>query len=134
MALIGVLGVGEGLTPSGDDLLVGVLAGLDLLRDAAPEIASCRRELAHALRPKLRTGTSRLSAQLLEAAIESLYAEPLLRLLEVLATGEDPIEAVPLVLAQGHHSGRDTMRGVILGLEALGNTVTPSSYSPVPNT
>lgn len=118
-ALIGVLGVGVGLTPSGDDLLVGVLAGLDLRREAAPATASLRRRLVRALLPELEGGTSRLSGQLLGAACTGLYAEPLLHLLRALASGEEEAvtQAVPPVLAQGHSSGRDTLRGLLLALD-----------------
>jgi hypothetical protein len=118
--LAALVGVGEGLTPSGDDVLVGVLAGLD----AACEVSGDAADLRERLCAELERGTSRttrLAAQMLDAAAAGLYAEPVLRMLETLALpkpGARVLErAVAALLAVGHRSGADTLRGIVAALE-----------------
>jgi hypothetical protein len=84
-SLVALVGLGTGLTPSGDDILVGVLAGLDFLLDCDPVAASSRRALVASLPIPLESHTPRLSAQMLLAAAEGRYPEPLLALCDGLA-------------------------------------------------
>jgi hypothetical protein len=113
--LAALVGVGEGLTPSGDDVLVGVLAGLDAACEVSGDAAALRQRLG----AELERGTSRttrLAAQMLDAAAAGFYAEPVLRLLETLALpkpGAKALErAAAALLAVGHRSGADTLRGI----------------------
>jgi len=115
-----LVGLGEGLTPSGDDMLVGVLAGLDASREVSDDAAALRTKL----RAELERGTSRttrLAAQMLDAAAAGFYAEPVLGVLETLAApkpGAKALErAVAALLAIGHRSGGDTLRGISAALE-----------------
>ncbi len=113
-ALAGVVGLGEGLTPSADDVVVGVLAGLDLVREAAPEAVGRRRALVEALTPEVLRRTPDLSAQMIRAAAAGHYAEPVLGVLEALA---DPthamlLDALVTLSMMGHRSGLDTLSGV----------------------
>ena len=115
-----LVGLGEGLTPSGDDMLVGVLAGLDASREVSDDAAALRTKL----RAELERGTSRttrLAAQMLDAAAAGFYAEPVLGVLETLAVpkpGAKALErAVAALLAIGHRSGGDTLRGISAALE-----------------
>jgi hypothetical protein len=134
--LVSLVGLGEGLTPSGDDALVGVLAGLDAARDASPGATAARAELCRALRAVLvpagaadvpgaagpaRVGspadaaaTTALSAQMLLAAADGLYAEPVLGVLQALSAPED---AGARLVAMGHRSGVDTLHGIVAALE-----------------
>jgi hypothetical protein len=137
--LVSLVGLGEGLTPSGDDALVGVLAGLDTVRDAWAGAAALRAELCGALvgvlgpggkpgvpgtagptdggagiSPRMAGPTTGLSAQMLTAAADGLYAEPVLGVLEVLA---EPEAAVGCLLAMGHRSGLDTLHGIVAALK-----------------
>jgi hypothetical protein len=115
--LVTLVGLGEGLTPSGDDALVGVLAGLDALADADGDALAERRALAEALEPVTGERTSALSAQMLAAASAGLYAEPVLWMAQSLsgetATAE---EAAKALLGMGHRSGLDTLRGLAAAL------------------
>lgn len=122
--LVRLVGLGEGLTPSGDDAIVGVLAALDAAREASAFAAPLRAELVRALdEPALRRTTT-LAAQLIVAAARGLYAEPVLALLATLADSEAPAgsldQAAAALLAIGHRSGADTLRGIIA---ALGRTL-----------
>ncbi|HVP40141.1 MAG TPA: DUF2877 domain-containing protein [Candidatus Saccharimonadales bacterium] len=114
-----LVGLGEGLTPSGDDALVGVLAGLDLAREAAPAARALRAELAEAL-AAAAPRTARLSAQMLAAAVDGLYAEPVLGLLAALADAGPAAgsveEAAAALAGMGHRSGTDTLWGIAAAL------------------
>lgn len=114
--LIRILGLGKGLTPSGDDALTGLLAGMDLLRDAKESIVAERRELASLLLPELEEGTSVFSASILVAAVEGQYAEPILDLLDEVAREDVTLasldRACAALLAIGHDSGGSILDGV----------------------
>ena len=75
------VGAGPGLTPSGDDVLCGVLLGLRLHPRGSSPLAA---ELWRAVEPRL-TATTSLSAALLREAAEGYAVEPVVRLLERLA-------------------------------------------------
>jgi hypothetical protein len=121
-ALTALVGVGEGLTPSGDDVLVGVLAGLDAAREVSGDAAALRERLCAGLE-RGTSRTTRLAAQMLDAAAAGFYAEPVLGLLETLALprpGAKALErAVADLLAVGHRSGADTLRGIEAALERV---------------
>lgn len=109
-AVLAVLvGVGEGLTPSGDDVIVGALAALDLLGAAAAQ------ERLGAALAGCAVRTTRLAAQGIEAALAGHYPEPVLGVLAALAAA-DPARlgaAAAALLAVGHRSGADTLRGIV---------------------
>jgi hypothetical protein len=115
-----LVGLGVGLTPSGDDVLVGALAALDLVSECSPAAMPLRRELVAALPVPLEARTTRLSAQMLRAAADGLYAEPVLDLLHALAgEGASPahVEHTAAALARlGHRSGRDMLLGIAAAL------------------
>jgi hypothetical protein len=126
--LAALVGVGEGLTPSGDDVLVGVLAGLDAAREVSGDAAALRQRLG----AELERGTSRttrLAAQMLDAATAGFYAEPVLGLLETLALpkpGAKAVQrAVTALFAVGHRSGADTLRGIDAALGRLAGEAPP---------
>jgi hypothetical protein len=125
-----LIGAGPGLTPSGDDVLCGVLLGLHLHpHGSAGQVA----DLWQAVRPRLATTTS-LSAALLREAVEGYAVEPVTRLLECLAAPAAPPrdpgavrEAVGEVLAIGHTSGADLLGGLAGCLEALTAAAAPTA-------
>lgn len=110
-----LVGAGAGLTPSGDDVLCGVLLGLRLLGRAA----SLPR-LWDAVAPRL-SATTTLSAGLLVEAVQGYAVPPVIDLGEALA-GRDPVavsDAADQVLAVGHTSGADLLAGLTGCLDAL---------------
>jgi hypothetical protein len=113
-----VVGLGEGLTPSGDDLLVGLLAVLHVtgrLHTVLP-LAQCQQFLQ-----TVSAGTLALSAEFLRCALEGDFAEPitcLVRSLFTLPPGGWPVHAASLA-AVGHSSGIDAMVGMVLGCRLL---------------
>jgi hypothetical protein len=92
-------GLGSGLTPAGDDILMGILHALHAWR---PDTDLCRR-LAAAAAPH----TTTLSAALLRAAAAGEASEPWHRLCAG-APG-----AVAAIQAAGHTSGRDAWYGFV---------------------
>jgi hypothetical protein len=101
------VGAGIGTTPAGDDLVCGVLAGLDLLG-----LAGAHRRLGAAVDPLLPT-TTRSSRHLLAAAVAGRYTEGLLGLAAALASGSAAAVRTALaVLGRwGASSGLDQAAG-----------------------
>ena len=113
-----LVGLGEGLTPSGDDFLVGLLAVLHLngflpCSAASPvhaQFCQC-----------IRLGTSQLSGEFLRCAFAGHFAEPLVLLVHALCAPDTdtwPVHAATLATV-GHSSGVDAMVGIALGCRLL---------------
>ena len=112
-----LVGAGPGLTPSGDDVLCGILLGLRLgAGDPGPLVD----ELWAAIRPRLGTTTS-LSAALLTEAAQGYAVAPVVHLTQALRGPRPAVvpEAVQAVLAIGHSSGADLLGGLAGCLDAL---------------
>jgi hypothetical protein len=101
-------GLGSGLTPAGDDFLMGVMLRA-WLADPEPELF-CRR-LAEAAAPR----TTTLSAALLRAAARGECSAAWHSLLAALEGGNNDQLAVAVrrALAYGHTSGADTLAGFL---------------------
>lgn len=108
-----LLGLGIGLTPSGDDFLCGVLAGLAFTGSAEhPFTLFLKREIAERL-----SDTIDISAAFLSCALEDQYSLPVNTLCQVpdsdtILTGFEAI---------GHSSGTDTLCGILWCLEHITN-------------
>jgi hypothetical protein len=109
-----LVGLGPGLTPSGDDALCGALLGLRAAGSA--RLGPVRQ----GVRDRLDRTTS-LSASLLRAAMEGYAVPCVVRLTSALVAGDkDAVETVlPEVLAIGHSSGSDVVAGLLGALDAL---------------
>ena len=111
--VLGLLGLGPGLTPAGDDLLAGLLVGLA----NRPEI---RDPLAAAVLRHAPARTTWLSAELLRLAAGGLAAPPVARVADALAGHGSPVDlesATAELLAIGHTSGAALARGLLLAAE-----------------
>ena len=111
-----LVGLGPGLTPSGDDYLGGTMIALSMsgLRDSAAALAGPVLDAApHA--------TNRISAAHLGAAARGLGADALHRSIGALARGDGPALATALAEldAIGHSSGWDALAGAVSVLRAL---------------
>lgn len=114
-ALAEVIGLGPGLTPSGDDVLIGALLALSALgRDDLRDVlwAACSGALD-------RTGD--ISRVHLEAAARGYGAAVLHDAIHAVISGATgQIEsALAAVSAIGHTSGRDGMAGALIALRAV---------------
>lgn len=114
--LLRILGLGKGLTPSGDDALVGLLAGLDFLQDGIEGVADERSDLVSLLVPELEAATSVFSASLIAAAAEGQYAEPIIDLLDEVARADVMPASLDWACARllevGHDSGASILDGI----------------------
>jgi hypothetical protein len=125
------VGAGQGLTPSGDDALCGVLLGLRLMGARTTALAVV---LWEAVRGRLAVTTS-LSASMLAEAAEGYAVPPVIHLGEALVeataadAAEGTVERVAAraadVAAVGHTSGTDLLAGVAGCLDVL---VAPADH------
>jgi hypothetical protein len=106
-AVRNLIGLGYGLTPSGDDFLIGALAMLDALQQTNIHAALGRAVVAAADR------TSPLSASFLRAAAAGHVGENLHRMIAAIMTGEADA-AVAAATHIGHTSGWDTLAGAVV--------------------
>jgi Protein of unknown function (DUF2877) len=108
------IGRGPGLTPAGDDVLVGILAVL-----TAPGVPAGREPAAArvraALAPALST-TTQISRALLGQASHGHVSRPVWELVRTVLSGREPAASARAradVLATGATSGGDTCAGVV---------------------
>ena len=109
-----LVGLGEGLTPSGDDLLVGLTAALHAT--GHPMAGSLARHAAF----RAVDSTTDVARVALEHAARGEYAERLHDVLEAVARGDEASLhlRVERALSWGASSGADTLLGILIGLEA----------------
>jgi hypothetical protein len=111
----GLIGLGEGLTPAGDDYLVGSLAILHRLAGGWP-VAD--RATAHALVGDACRRTPSISAAFLCHAVGAQFSEPL-RDLAMADTPAAARAAAVMLAGLGASSGADTLTGMRDTLAAL---------------
>ena len=106
-------GLGPGLTPSGDDILVGLTAGLTALGDGRAR-GFARAWARHAIGRTTVVGES-----FHRYAAVGAYSERIHDVLRAILTG--PLVAIPAAVATaaawGATSGVDTLAGILLALE-----------------
>ncbi|MEJ2763591.1 DUF2877 domain-containing protein [Photobacterium sp. MCCC 1A19761] len=107
--LSAIIGFGAGLTPSADDLLVGLLSLLDFINHPYFSVIAqaCRLSLAQ---------TTDVSATMLSLATEHQYNEEIIALYAVLSEPDQLPGALDNMLAYGHSSGHDTLCGIFVGI------------------
>jgi hypothetical protein len=110
-ALRSLVGRGPGLTPAGDDAIVGILAVLHRLgphNAVAPLVA--------ALTPLLDRTTA-ISAHFLRLAMRGAFTEALVDVVDAVATTDGPTDVqIRRLLATGATSGADALAGVVAAL------------------
>jgi hypothetical protein len=121
---VDLLGLGPGLTPSGDDVLCGALVALH-----AVGRADALGLLARAIDKAAPAATSRLSGAFLRAAAEGLGAEPLHETICELLSGraESVARHLEALGHIGHTSGWDALAGAVLVLQAFGTIAVQSA-------
>ena len=129
----GLIGMGPGLTPSGDDLLAGFMIGLITtldIPDRAPEdhrIAGATNQalsdvipvIAQTILRHAANGTTPLSRALLSHAVRGTGSDSVHRLLQALLQCNDVPEPTPAALEvakPGHTSGWDCLAGIFVGV------------------
>lgn len=109
-----LFGLGAGLTPSGDDLILGLLLGLNRFPDlfcsydALPEVNQTAIGLA-------RKKTTSLSASLIECGCQGQADERLIKGLDGILSGSPDVDGCARALCSwGNSSGVDTLVGLAL--------------------
>lgn len=114
-----LIGLGPGLTPSGDDLLVGLLGAL--MRGGGSRARETAGGVIAAIAAR-EDATTDVSRHYLRLATEGHFSQPLTELLDVLAQAAPPKvqnTCIQQVLSVGATSGSDAIAGVVLGLTVL---------------
>ena len=110
-AVLSLVGFGEGLTPSGDEYLVGVMLAAKIMEQGAA-LQRLSSVLKHALHL-----TTDVSAFFLQDALCDLFATPLLALSKnLILNGQIDVHAMDQILAFGHTSGTDMLTGFFTGI------------------
>lgn len=123
----GLLGLGTGLTPSGDDFLCGLLAALWCTSAEGGPQRRFVQGWGAALSARLE-GTNAISATFLEGAIAGCFPAKVLRFAAALAQApsghahEGARGALDDLCALGHSSGMDTATGFLFGLRLRTST------------
>ena len=110
-----LIGLGEGLTPAGDDCLVGALAAL--WRFAPYRISrqpAVRQDLARAA----STGTTTVAREFILHALDGRFSELVIALLTA-RSPEEARRASTRLVGTGATSGADTLAGLRLALQPL---------------
>ncbi|MGP4025170.1 DUF2877 domain-containing protein [Actinomadura sp. 3N407] len=116
-----IVGLGPGLTPSGDDILCGLLVSLRLVGDAVRHGRTAvwlADWLGAAVTADAGTRTTALAATLLHCAAAGGAGAEVAAVLRCVAGHEPPTAAVRRLLAVGHTSGTDLALGVLAGCRA----------------
>ncbi len=125
-----MVGLGPGLTPSGDDVLCGFLVTVSqLARPAALELRALAGALGALVVARAARATTALSATLLGHAARGEAAAEVIDLLAAVAAGA-PGPALARLLAVGHWSGYDLATGVAAGGRVVAHTLAPAPGAP----
>ncbi|MEX2503242.1 MAG: DUF2877 domain-containing protein [Egicoccus sp.] len=116
----GLLGLGPGLTPSGDDLLCGLLSAISLLGPAvgAADVDArivAARTVGEVVAVRATSTTTAISAALLAHAARGEVSDVAADVLHALAGRQPLAPAVRALLAVGATSGRDLTAGLLAG-------------------
>lgn len=113
-----MVGAGPGTTPSGDDVIVGVLAGLRVLGLRDQSASLCRRVTG------LIGATTVASRHYLSAATEGRFGEHVHQLVAALADEDPPERTLTRAASWGATSGTDLLVGLVA---TLATSVTNAS-------
>lgn len=115
-----LIGLGPGLTPSGDDFLAGFHLGLRLQAVALPARATRVEAWGELLRQEARLRAGRVSAAILVDATHGMSFAPAHALCLALASGEreGALLAARSLAVLGHSSGWDLLAGLRVGLHS----------------
>jgi hypothetical protein len=102
--------LGVGLTPAGDDFLLGIIYGL--WADGGREPARTR-QIAACIAAAAAARTTTLSAAWLTAAARGEAGRPWHNLITALRDNKNVPQTIDHILATGHTSGADALAGFI---------------------
>ena len=137
-----LVGLGEGLTPSGDDFVGGVLFSLAMLRDAGTRLPGSSPRAVASFLERSRKRTNRISFALLSDHGSGYACEPAHRfMLGLMAEGEPELtrRAASDLVRIGHSTGWDLLAGmwtawaiVSMGQSVVHTHVDASDFAATP--
>jgi hypothetical protein len=125
-----LIGVGLGVTPSGDDILIGFLAGLWSRAGHSPIQLSFVRLLGSEI-IRIAKQTSEISRTYLYHAAQGQFSSSLSTLAEAIAKGNGVEHATHEAMRIGHSSGMDSVTGLLIGLCAWNAKTALTQASPI---
>ncbi len=117
-----IVGLGPGLTPSGDDVLAGLLVALRTLSSSVQHGGTAgwlADWLGAAVTADADTRTTTLAASLLHCAAAGQASAEVAAVLRAVAGHEQTAPAARRLLAAGHTSGADLAFGLLAGCRAV---------------
>jgi len=132
-----LVGLGPGLTPSGDDFLGGLLFAAHSLKRAYPGDFFWEQEVITDLIDWARTRTNPISHTVLSDLALGHGVEPLHDVVKSLLTGQDLrclMAAVSRLLQTGHTSGWDILAGVLTGMLLVNGRLNLGKGLRIPRT
>jgi len=125
-ALEPLLGYGSGLTPSGDDVALGLLLALRRWGDVILPGLDLE-ELTRVFLPRAYAKTTTLAANLIECAADGQADERLIGALDGLVCGApDAADCAAMLAEWGNSSGLDALAGMALVLMDTSNQAKPN--------
>jgi hypothetical protein len=121
----GMIGLGPGATPSGDDILTGFLAALWSVADEEPSQLSFIRSFGDALMG-IANKTNEISRTYLYHAAHGQFSSSLTSLVGAFAGFGNLEETARAAMRVGHSSGMDSVTGLLVGL-CVWNHLVPAA-------
>ena len=118
-----LIGLGPGLTPSCDDMLMGFMSSLLLVTEALGGDMYYAGEVNQVIASSVNGQTTLLSQKLLEHAAQGEVSELTHNVIGAIVGGTEKKvrKATSKLLAVGHSSGTDTLLGILLGFHVAVN-------------
>lgn len=117
--ITGLVGLGPGLTPSGDDLLGGLMIGLQAMAQTNADLRDLLYCMERAINRIAKSQTTGVSSALLAHATQGIGSASVHRLVQSLLQSDDsldPLEEALRVSNSGHTSGWDCLTGLLIGV------------------
>ena len=110
-----IIGSGEGLTPSSDDFLLGLMWVTDIV------LLNNNRIKYHVEKALKTVKTTSVSSEFYSCALKGFYSHNLIRLGNSIRTGRQSNikDSITEILDFGHNSGKFLLYGVIFGIKRL---------------
>ncbi len=116
-----IIGLGSGLTPSGDDMLIGLMISMIYISENVQGIDLDVEKISSDIISDITGRTTIISEEFLREAACGRVNEPVATLMEkILISGQKEMrESAKKVLSVGSTSGADTIFGIILGTNLM---------------
>jgi hypothetical protein len=120
-----MIGLGPGVTPAGDDILIGFLAALwSLAGRHGPQLSFIHSFGSTLI--QIAAQTNEISRTYLYHATQGQFSSSLSNLAEAMARGGAVEQPAQIAMRVGHSSGMDSVTGLLVGLRVW-NTLAPAA-------